>query len=149
MNLTTITTVNRILESKGSDVHTVSPEDTVFHALETMAERGVGALVVVDDGAVVGMFSERDYARKVILHGRASRDTAVRDIMSERVVTIGPERTVADCMASMTEHRIRHLPVVEGDQLIGMVSIGDVVKAIMSEQSFLIDQLQSYIQGAP
>lgn len=143
------TNVRQLLHGKGSQVWSVEPGDSVFHALELMAEKNVGALMVTEGDALVGMFSERDYARKVILHGRASRDTAVRDIMSERVVTVGPERTVADCMAAMTEHRIRHLPVVEEGGVIGLVSIGDVVKAIMSEQSFLINQLQSYIQGAP
>ncbi len=143
------TNVRQLLQGKGTEVWSVAPGESVFHALERMAEKNVGALVVLEGDALVGMFSERDYARKVILHGRASRDTAVRDIMSERVVTVGPERTVADCIASMTEHRIRHLPVVEDGRLIGLVSIGDVVKAIMQDQSFLIDQLQSYIQGAP
>jgi CBS domain-containing protein len=143
------TNVRQILQAKGSQVWSVGPDESVFKALEMMADKNVGALMVMKNDALVGIFSERDYARKVILHGRASRDTAVRDIMSERVVTVGPERTVADCMAAMTEHRIRHLPVVDEGGVIGLVSIGDVVKAIMSEQSFLINQLQSYIQGAP
>ncbi|MEJ2667315.1 MAG: CBS domain-containing protein, partial [Deinococcales bacterium] len=107
-----------------------------------------GALMVMKNDALVGMFSERDYARKVILHGRASRDTAVHDVMSDHVVTVSPEKTVVDCMLLMTEHHIRHLPVVEQERILGLVSIGDVVKAIMSEQSFLIDQLQNYIQGS-
>ncbi|HKI57188.1 MAG TPA: CBS domain-containing protein [Trueperaceae bacterium] len=142
------TNVRQLLQSKGAQVWSVAPDESVFEALELMAEKNVGALMVVEGGALVGMFSERDYARKVILHGRASRDTAVREVMSERVVTVSPEKTVADCMVLMTENRIRHLPVVEGDRTVGLVSIGDVVKAIISEQSFVIDQLQNYIQGA-
>ena len=143
-----MTNVRQLLQGKGSQIWSVAPEDSVFSALELMAEKNVGALVVLDGDRLAGIFSERDYARKIILLGRASRDTAVREVMSERVVTVGPETTVADCMVAMTEHRIRHLPVVEGERLVGVVSIGDVVKAIMSEQSFLIDQLQNYIQGA-
>lgn len=142
------TNVRQLLQGKGSQIWSVAPGDSVFQALELMAEKNVGALVVMDGDALVGMFSERDYARKIILLGRASRDTAVRDVMSSHVVTVEVDKTVADCMVSMTEHRIRHLPVVDGDRLVGLVSIGDVVKAIMSEQSFLIDQLQNYIQGA-
>ncbi|MEJ2288748.1 MAG: CBS domain-containing protein [Deinococcales bacterium] len=141
------TNVRQLLQGKGASVWSVAPDDSVFEALELMAEKNVGALVVMEGDTLAGMFSERDYARKVILLGRASRDTAVRDVMSDHVVTVGPEKTVVDCMLAMTEHRIRHLPVVEEGRLIGLVSIGDVVKAIMSEQSFLIDQLQSYIQG--
>ncbi|HKI58993.1 MAG TPA: CBS domain-containing protein [Trueperaceae bacterium] len=142
------TNVRQLLQGKGSQVWSVAPDDSVFRALEFMAEKNVGALMVVEGAALVGMFSERDYARKVILHGRASRDTPVRDVMSDRVVTVSPEKTVTDCMVLMTENRIRHLPVVEAERTIGLVSIGDVVKAIISEQSFLIDQLQNYIQGA-
>ncbi len=142
------TNVRQLLRAKGSQTWTVGPGESVFAALELMADKNVGALMVVDAGRLVGIFSERDYARKVILHGRASRDTAVREIMSAHVVTVGPEATVADCMVRMTERHIRHLPVVDGGELVGIVSIGDVVKAIISEQSFLIDQLQSYIQGA-
>lgn len=142
------TNVRQLVQAKGSQVWSVEPDESVFRALERMAEKNVGALMVVDGDDLVGMFSERDYARKVILRGRASRDTAVREIMSERVVTVSPEKTVADCMVLMTENRIRHLPVVEDGRTVGLVSIGDVVKAIISEQSFLIDQLQNYIQGA-
>lgn len=142
------TNVRQLLQGKGSQIWSVAPDDSVFQALELMAEKNVGALVVMDGDALVGMFSERDYARKIILLGRASRDTAVRDVMSSHVVTVEVDKTVADCMVSMTEHRIRHLPVVDDGRLVGLVSIGDVVKAIMSEQSFLIDQLQNYIQGA-
>jgi len=141
-------TVRQVLQDKGTTVYTISPDDTVFRALEVMAEHDVGALVVVDDaGAVVGVFSERDYARKVILHGHASRELRVSAIMTSRVVTVTPDQTVADCMRLMTDHRIRHLPVVEDGRLVGLVSIGDVVKAVMSEQEFLIEQLQAYVTG--
>lgn len=141
-------TVRQVLQDKGTTVYTISPDDTVFRALEVMAEHDVGALVVVDDaGAVVGVFSERDYARKVILHGHASRELRVSAIMTSRVVTVSPDQTVADCMRLMTDHRIRHLPVVEDGRLVGLVSIGDVVKAVMSEQEFLIEQLQAYVTG--
>lgn len=142
------TNVRQLLQGKGAEVFSVGPDESVFRALELMAEKNVGALMVVEGTGLVGMFSERDYARKVILRGRASRDTPVRDIMSDHVVTVSPEKTVADCMVLMTENRIRHLPVVAEGRTIGLVSIGDVVKAIISEQSFLIDQLQNYIQGA-
>lgn len=142
------TNVRQLLQGKGSQIWSVGPDDSVFQALELMAEKNVGALVVMDGDALVGMFSERDYARKIILLGRASRDTAVREVMSEHVVTVELDKKVADCMAAMTEHRIRHLPVVDDGRLVGLVSIGDAVKAIMSEQAFLLDQLQNYIQGA-
>ncbi|HEX7000534.1 MAG TPA: CBS domain-containing protein [Trueperaceae bacterium] len=141
-------TVRQLVHDKGVAVYTVSPDDTVFRALEVMAEHDVGALVVVDDGTVVGVFSERDYARKVILLGRGSRDLEVRVVMTGQVVTVGPEQTVVDCMRLMTDHRVRHLPVLEDGRLAGIVSIGDVVKAVMSEQEFLIEQLQEYISGA-
>lgn len=147
MTMTTITTVNRILESKGSDVWTVSPNDTVLDALKTMAERGVGALVVVDGEAVVGMFSERDYARKVVLKGKASKDTPVREIMSSKVYYVQPSQRIEECMALMTDKTIRHLPVIFEDRLVGLISIGDVVKAMISEQEFIIDQLEQFIMG--
>ncbi|HEX7040765.1 MAG TPA: CBS domain-containing protein [Trueperaceae bacterium] len=141
-------TVRQLLQDKGTAVYTISPDDTVFRALEVMAQHDVGALVVVDGShGVVGMFSERDYARKVILHGHASRELKVSAIMSGQVVKVTPEQTVADCMRLMTERRVRHLPVVEDGRLAGLVSIGDVVKAVMSEQEFLIEQLQAYVSG--
>ncbi len=140
-------TVRQLLQDKGSAVYTISADETVFRALEVMAERDVGALVVVEGEDVVGVFSERDYARKVILQGHASRELSVRAIMSTNVVTVAPEQTVDDCMRLMTERRIRHLPVIEDGRLAGLVSIGDVVKAVMSEQAFLIEQLQAYVTG--
>jgi len=140
-------TVRQLLLEKGHAVWSIDPDASVFDALGRMAEKNAGALVVAEGGRVVGMFSERDYARKVILHGHASRDVKVRDIMTSRVITVRPENTLADCMRLMTEHHIRHLPVLDGDANVGLVSIGDVVKAVMAEQEFLIEQLQTYIQG--
>ncbi|MBW7916511.1 MAG: CBS domain-containing protein [Trueperaceae bacterium] len=140
--------VGQLLQDKGSSVWTVSPGATVFDALGLMADKNVGALIVTEAGRVVGIFSERDYARKVILQGHASRELAVRDIMTTRLVTVAPEQGLHDCMELMTEHRVRHLPVLDqGGALLGVVSIGDVVKAVMAEQSFLIEQLQTYISG--
>lgn len=141
------TTVRRILADKPAAVHAVGPDDSVYTALERMAAHGVGALVVLEGERLIGVFSERDYARKVILVGRASRDTRVRDIMSSPVITIGIDDTVASCMQIMTERRVRHLPVVEGERLLGVVSVGDVVKAVIAEQAFEIEQLQGYISG--
>ncbi|HZJ10170.1 MAG TPA: CBS domain-containing protein [Trueperaceae bacterium] len=141
-------TVRQLLQDKGFTVLSIHPDATVFEALEQMAANNVGSLVVFEDDAIVGIFSERDYARKVILHGHASRQLKVRAVMSGDLVTVGPEQHLTDCMRLMTDHRVRHLPVLEGGRLIGVVSIGDVVKAVMAEQEFLIDQLQSYIAGA-
>lgn len=140
-------TVGKILLRKGSQVWHVRPDDSVFKALELMSEKNVGALVVLEDQKLVGIFSERDYARKVILQGRASKDTPVQDIMSSKVAVVRPDHSVEECMALMTEKRFRHLPVLKDDQLVGIVSIGDVVKAIISEQEFVIEQLENYIAG--
>jgi CBS domain-containing protein len=138
-------TVRSILDNKGYSVTTVGPAQTVFEAIAEMAEIGVGALPVVADGVLVGIVSERDYARKVILQGRSSRETLVRDIMTESPVTVSPQDTVDECMRIVTDRHIRHLPVVEGGELKGIVSIGDLVKAIISAQAFTIDQLHTYI----
>lgn len=143
--MTTVTTVNRILESKGNNVWTVGPDETVLEALKLMSDREIGALVVVDDGAVVGIFSERDYARKVILKGKASKNTPVREVMSNKVYYVQPNQRIEECMALMTEKTIRHLPVIFEDRLVGLVSIGDIVKAMLSEQEFIIDQLEHFI----
>lgn len=140
-------TVKDILKVKGGVVWSVRPEQTVYEALEMMAMRDVGALLVLEETRLVGIFSERDYARQVILKGKASRDTPVREVMTSRVVYARPEHTLDDCMALMTDKRIRHLPVLEGGALVGLVSIGDVVKAMISEKEFLIEQLQSYISS--
>jgi CBS domain-containing protein len=114
-----------------------------------MADKNIGAVLVMETGRVVGILSERDYARKVVLHGKSSRDTLVRDIMTERVAYVRPEETAEECMAIMTDKRIRHLPVLDGDRLVGVISIGDVVKCIIDERAFTIEQLEHYITGAP
>jgi CBS domain-containing protein len=143
--------VQQLLAEKGSradDVWSVGPDDTVFRALEVLAERNVGALIVLEEGRLVGVLSERDYARKVILRGLASRDVRVRDLMTHDVVTVGPDETVRGCMQRMTDGRFRHLPVIEEGRVVGVVSIGDVVKTIMADQAFEIEQLQGYISGS-
>ncbi len=141
-------TVRQLLQAKGNMVHAISADATVFEALERMAAYDVGALMVMDGNQLVGIFSERDYARKIILMGRISKDTLVREVMTSDLITISPEATVADCMNLMTGNRIRHLPVIENGQLVGVISIGDVVKAIMTQQEFMIAELESYITGS-
>ncbi len=140
-------TVNHLLAEKGQDVWSIAPDATVYDALQLMADKGIGAIVVLDEGRLAGILSERDYARKVTLLHRGSRDTPVQDIMTAQVFTVGRHQTVTECMELMTEHHIRHLPVVEDDELVGLVSIGDIVKAVISEQAFLIEQLEGYITG--
>lgn len=137
--------VREILNSKRGPLLSVAPDATVFGALASMAQYDVGALVVLDAGQLVGMFSERDYARKVILHGKSSKDLRVSDVMTAPVHCVQPEDRVQTCMALMTDRRIRHLPVLEGARVIGLVSIGDVVKAQLTEQAFVIQQLEHYI----
>lgn len=143
------TTVRDILRQKGNQIWWVSPNATVFDALELMAEKNVGALVVLDGENLAGIFSERDYARKVILKGKASKETSVEEIMTSEVTTVRPGQSVDECMALMTDKRIRHLPVLEGEKLVGLISIGDVVKAVISEREFVIKQLENYITGGP
>jgi CBS domain-containing protein len=138
-------TVKDLLDDKGYQLFSLTPGDTVYDAIALMAERGVGALLVLEGKKLVGILSERDYARKVILQGRRSQDTLVSDIMTTEVVCVGRDRTVEDCMALMTDKRIRHLPVVEGSEVIGIISIGDVVRAVILEKQFLIEQLERYI----
>ena len=140
-------TVRDVLKAKGGVVFAAEPDDTVYHALTIMAEQNIGALLVREGARVVGVFSERDYARQVILKGKASKDTPIRDVMTARVVFVRPEQNIEECMALMTDKHIRHLPVLDGDTLIGLVSIGDVVKAVISEKEFLIAQLEHYITG--
>lgn len=140
-------TVRQILKNKGSQIWSTQPDATVYAALQLMADKLVGALLVLADGRLVGIFSERDYARKIILHGKSSLQTHVSEIMTSDVVTVTPDHTIAQCMELMTERRFRHLPVIEGDKLVGLISIGDVVKAIISDQEFVIQQLESYISG--
>jgi CBS domain-containing protein len=140
-------TVALLLRAKGNEVLTVSPDTSVFGALGVMAEKNVGAVLVVEGERLVGIFSERDYARKVILKGKASKETPVREVMSSTVLYVTPQRTIEECMVLMTEKRVRHLPVLEGERLVGVISIGDIVKEIIAEQEFMIDQLQNYITG--
>ncbi len=140
-------TIRRLLEGKGHDIVSARPDTFVYEALELMAEHNIGALLVLDGDNLVGIFSERDYARKVVLKGKSSRDTVLGEIMSKKVACVGADQTIEECMALMTDKRIRHLPVLENDQLVGVISIGDVVKAVISEQEFLISQLENYITG--
>ncbi len=143
-----MTTVAQILQGKGNEVWSVSPATVVYNALKAMAEKNVGALLVLEGDELRGIFSERDYARKVILEGKSSREIPVKEIMSPEVFTVGPQQSVEECMALMTDKRVRHLPVVEGGRVIGVISIGDAVKAIISEREFTIKQLESYITGS-
>jgi len=140
-------TVKHILEEKGHAVWTISPEAKVIDALRIMAEKGVGALVVTEGSRIAGIISERDYARKIALMGRLAEDTAVRDIMTTQVYGVHPSSTAEECMALMTDRHIRHLPVLEKDKLVGVISIGDAVKSIISQQKLTIAQLEDYIMG--
>ncbi|HMT78971.1 MAG TPA: CBS domain-containing protein [Azonexus sp.] len=141
-------TLKQLLAGKDRPLAVVAPGDTVFHALTVMAKHEVGAVLVLDGEQLVGIFSERDYARKIILHGKTSKETFVREIMSEKVAYVTPTCTIDECMALMTEKRFRHLPVLDADGgVIGMISIGDMVKETISNQKFLIDQLARYIAG--
>lgn len=143
-----MTTVAEILKSKPhTQVHTVVPSDTVLTALRLMADKGIGALLVVQGEQIAGIFTERDYARKVALQGRTSGDTPIGDVMTRAVRFVRPSQSSEHCMALMTENRLRHLPVVEDGRLVGLVSIGDLVKNIMSEQQFIIEQMEQYITG--
>jgi len=144
----TTTAVSQILKEKGNQVWTTSPDATVYQALKLMADKNIGALVVLDKGKLAGIFTERDYARKVILRGKSSMKTPVKEIMTHKVHCIPPTRTVEECMALMTEKRVRHLPVLDKNKaLIGVVSIGDVVKKVIDNQEFTIQQLDNYIAG--
>jgi CBS domain-containing protein len=140
-------TVKEILDAKGRDIWSIDGNACVFDAIRLMAEKRVGALIVMDNDQMVGIISERDYTRKVILKGRTSRETSIREIMTTNVVSVHPEQTIRDCMALMTEKRIRHLPVLDGKQMVGMLSIGDLVKTIIADQEFMIEQLHSYIRS--
>ncbi len=143
-----MTAVADLLKSKSdATVHTIGPDDSVFDALQRMADKGIGALMVVQGDTIVGIVTERDYARKIALKGRTSALTLVRDVMTTSVMSVNPNQTSEECMALMSNNRLRHLPVVEQDRLIGLISIGDLVKDIISEQKFVIAQLEHYISG--
>jgi CBS domain-containing protein len=142
-----MTFIRQLLEKKGHDVWSISPEASVYDALLLLAEKNIGALLVLEEGELVGILSERDYARKVALHGKTATEMPVREIMTERVIAVRPRNTVEEAMALMTEKHFRHLPVVEEDEIIGVISIGDLVKSIIAEQEFMIQQLESYISG--
>jgi len=145
MKLTT--KIGLLLKRKGGEVWAVGPDATVYEAIELMADKGIGALLVLDGGRLAGVISERDYARKVVLKGKTSKETLVKEIMTSRVFTVTPEQTVDDCMEVMTEKRIRHLPVLAAETVVGVLSIGDLVKYIISEQEETIHQLENYIGG--
>jgi len=141
-------TAHRILASKkDATVFTIGPEATVYDAVKLMAEKGIGGLLVTEGERIAGIVTERDYARKIILMGRSSKETRVRDIMTAKVLYVRPDQTSEECMAIMTQSRVRHLPVLDGDKLVGLLSIGDLVKDIISEQRFTIEQLEHYIRG--
>lgn len=139
--------VKDILEVKGRDVCSIEPDASVYDAMKLMADKEIGALMVMEGTKLVGLISERDYARKVILLGRSSKTTEVKEIMTSRVVYAQPDQNIEECMALMTEKRVRHLPVMEEGELVGVISIGDLVKSIIAEQKFIIEQLERYITG--
>ncbi len=140
-------TVAQILEAKGREVFSIAPDKTVYDAVRLMADKGIGALLVMQQDTLVGIITERDYARKIALEDRSSKKTLVREVMTTKVLCVPPHRTVEECMALMTDKRARHLPVLDHKQVVGIVSIGDLVKAIIEEQQFIVKQLQQYISG--
>jgi CBS domain-containing protein len=142
-----MTTVRHIVDQKGHQVWSVHPGDTVYEAIKLMADKDVGALMVLDGGKIVGIVTERDYARNVFLKGRGSPQTLVGEIMACKVACVTPDKTIEECMAIMTARRVRHLPVINDDELLGLVSIGDLVKSIISDREFVIEQLEHYIRG--
>ena len=141
-------TVKDLLDKKGREYYYVKPQATVFEALQKMAEKECGALMVIEDGKLVGMFSERDYARKIILAGKSSKEAVVAELMTKLMVTVKPSTSINDCMALMTEKRVRHLPVLDHNEIAGMISIGDVVNAVIREQNITIKDLENYITGS-
>ncbi|MCW9003249.1 MAG: CBS domain-containing protein [Rhodospirillales bacterium] len=140
-------TLRQLVENKGGEVWSVSPDDSVYKALEEMARRNGGCVLVMEGGKIVGIFTERDYARNVILKGKSSPKTAVREVMTDKVICVRPEQTVEEAMAVMSDKRVRHLPVMEDGKLLGLLSIGDLVSSIISEQKFTIEQLQDFIRA--
>jgi CBS domain-containing protein len=143
-----MTTIGQLLKTKGNEIWSIAPQATIYEALQVMSDKDVGALLVVHKGNVVGIFSERDYARKLILKGKFSKDTSVEELMTRKVLYVGPESTIEDCMALMTAKSVRHLPILKNERLIGIVTLGDVVKQIISDQEFTIHQLENYISGS-
>jgi CBS domain-containing protein len=144
-----MSTVAQILRTKSSNaVHRTAPDSTVYEAIAAMAEHGIGALLVTEGERIVGIVTERDYARKIVLAGRSSKETPVADVMTPEVLVVSPQQTTEECMALMTENRLRHLPVLDNGRLVGLVSIGDLVKDIISEQRFIIEQLEHYVTGS-
>ena len=143
-----MTTVRSVLQTKDNTIWSIAPDALVFDALKIMADKNVGALLVTKKEKVVGIFSERDYARKIVLKGESSHTTAIKDVMTSGVLSVNPEQSIDECMALMTNKHVRHLPVLENEKLIGLVSIGDVVKAIISEHEYTIKQLENYITGS-
>ena len=143
-----MTTIAQLLNAKGKQIWSVEPKATIYQALEIMSEKGIGALLVMEDGKLKGIFSERDYARKVILKGKSSKETPVGELMTKKVFYIDSQKTINDCMAMMTAKRIRHVPVIDDNQVMGIVTIGDVVKQIISEQEVTIHHLENYITGS-
>jgi CBS domain-containing protein len=141
-------TVRHLLQEKGHQFHAIGPEAMVIEALRLMADKEIGSLLVLDRGRLVGIITERDYARKVILRGKSSLETPVREIMTGKVVFVRPETTIEECMALMTDKRVRHLPVLEGGRILGVISIGDLVKATIAHKDFVIRQLENYITGS-
>ena len=139
--------VKDILDEKGTEVYTIDPEATVYEALKKMAGKNIGALLVTQDDKVIGVFSERDYARKIILKGKSSKESTVRELLSDRIFYVKPTTTTTECMQLMTDHRVRHLPVLDGDHLVGVVSIGDVVNKTIQNHRNTIRQLEDYILG--
>lgn len=142
-----IDTADAVLKHKGSHVWTIPANATVFEAIRLMAEKNIGALLVLSQNELVGIFTERDYTRKIALHGRSSKDTLVRDVLSDEVITAAPDDTVELCMRAMTENRIRHLPIMDGNRVMGILSIGDLVNWIIRVQTHAIEQLESYVTG--
>jgi len=140
-------TVRDLLREKGTQIYSTTPDDTVYDALQLMADKNIGALIVFEGDQMVGLISERDYARKIVLKNKFSRETAVAEIMSRDVVTVSPDRNLEECMEVIIARRIRHLPVVEDDQVLGIISIGDIVKGIIEHKEFVIEQLEFYIKG--
>jgi CBS domain-containing protein len=140
-----MSTVRNLLQSKGKHIFSVSPDITVYQALEIMLDKGIGAILIVENEKFVGIFTERDYARKLILKGKASKETLLREVMTENPITVTPDNTIEECMVQMSDRKFRHLPVMENGQLVGLISVGDLVKFIIEEQKYIIDNLQHYI----